>query len=111
MAGHIVAMAGGGFISGTPAPRSTRPSRGPIASPRTSASPACPSSLTGTRRLDAAPTLVAAPRGADPEGSYVVGTDEALPFGDGVFDLVVAYNSLMDVEDVPRDVAEAAGAR
>ena len=32
----------------------------------------------------------------------------ALPFGDGCFDLVVAYNSLMDVDDMPAAVAEAA---
>jgi SAM-dependent methyltransferase len=58
--------------------------------------------------LDASPTLVEAAREADPEGSYVVGVSEALPFDDGAFDLVVAYNSLMDVEDMPRAVAEVA---
>ena len=31
----------------------------------------------------------------------------ALPFADAVFDVVVAYNSLMDVEDMPGAVAEA----
>jgi ubiquinone/menaquinone biosynthesis C-methylase UbiE len=31
----------------------------------------------------------------------VVGLAEALPFDDVAFDLVVAYNSLMDVEDMP----------
>src|SRR5215510_10561988 len=31
----------------------------------------------------------------------------ALPFGDAAFDLVVAYNSLMDVEDLPGSVWEA----
>jgi SAM-dependent methyltransferase len=58
--------------------------------------------------LDAAPTLVAAAAAADSEGSYVVGTAEALPFPDGSLDLVLAYNSLMDVADMPLAVAEAA---
>ena len=58
--------------------------------------------------LDASPTLVAAAREADPGGSYVVGVAEALPFADEAFDLVVAYNSLMDVEDMPLAVSEVA---
>jgi ubiquinone/menaquinone biosynthesis C-methylase UbiE len=58
--------------------------------------------------LDAAPSLVAAAADADPGGEYVVGTAEALPFADQSFDVVLAYNSLMDVEDMPRSVAEAA---
>lgn len=58
--------------------------------------------------LDAAPTLVEAAVAADPGGVYVVGAAEALPFPDATFDLVVAYNSLMDVADMPRAVAEAA---
>jgi SAM-dependent methyltransferase len=57
--------------------------------------------------LDAAPTLVAAAAAADPEGTYVVGTAEALPFAEAGLDLVLAYNSLMDVDDMPRAVAEA----
>jgi SAM-dependent methyltransferase len=57
--------------------------------------------------LDASPTLVAAARELDPDGAYVVGTAERLPFEDGSFDLVVAYNSLMDVVDMPAAVAEA----
>jgi ubiquinone/menaquinone biosynthesis C-methylase UbiE len=31
----------------------------------------------------------------------VVGDAGALPFGDGTFDVVVAYNSLMDMDDMP----------
>lgn len=58
--------------------------------------------------LDAAPTLVAAAAGADPASDYVIGVAESLPFDDGSFDLVVAYNSLMDVEDMPAAVREAA---
>jgi SAM-dependent methyltransferase len=61
--------------------------------------------LTG---LDASPTLVAAASERDPGGEYVVGEAEALPFADAAFELVVAYNSLMDVEDMPRAVMEAA---
>lgn len=62
-------------------------------------------SVTG---LDASPTLLKAAAEADPGSHYVVGPAEALPFDDGSFDLVVAYNSLMDVQDMPRAVAEAA---
>jgi SAM-dependent methyltransferase len=58
--------------------------------------------------LDASPTLVAKAAAADPGGRYLVGDAAALPFGDGCVDLVVAYNSLMDVDDMPGAVAEAA---
>jgi SAM-dependent methyltransferase len=58
--------------------------------------------------LDASPTLLAAAAEADPAGHYVEGAAEALPFEDGAFDLVVAYNSLMDVADMPAAVREAA---
>jgi SAM-dependent methyltransferase len=58
--------------------------------------------------LDASPTLVAGAAVADPGGRYLVGDAAALPFGDGCFDLVVAYNSLMDVDDMPAAIGEAA---
>ena len=58
--------------------------------------------------LDAAPSLVKAATDADRGGEYVVGPAESLPFSDSSFDLVLAYNSLMDVEDMPHAVAEAA---
>jgi SAM-dependent methyltransferase len=58
--------------------------------------------------LDASPTLLRAAAEADPAGTYVVGVAEALPFDDASFDLVVAYNSLMDVEDMPAAVTESA---
>ena len=58
--------------------------------------------------LEPSPTLRAAAAEADPGGEYVDGTAEALPFSDVTFDLVVAYNSLMDVEDMPQAVREAA---
>ena len=45
---------------------------------------------------------------ADPEGSYLLADAAALPFADSLFDLVVAYNSLMDMDDMAGVVAEAA---
>jgi SAM-dependent methyltransferase len=57
--------------------------------------------------LDGSPTLTAMAAATDPGGRYVVGDAAALPFGDGRFDIVVAYNSLMDVADMPASVREA----
>lgn len=58
--------------------------------------------------LDAAPSMVRAAQLADPGGKYVHGDAARLPFADRSFDLVVAYNSLMDVDDMPAVVKEAA---
>jgi SAM-dependent methyltransferase len=58
--------------------------------------------------LDASPTLLRAAAERDPQSEYVLGSAEALPFADASFDLVVAYNVLIDVEDMPRAVREAA---
>jgi SAM-dependent methyltransferase len=58
--------------------------------------------------LDTSPTLVRSAKGADPAGCYLVADAASLPFGDASFDLVVAYNSLMDVSNMPAVVAEAA---
>jgi SAM-dependent methyltransferase len=58
--------------------------------------------------LDASPTLLHAAAEADPGSRYVEGAAEALPFDEHAFDLVVAYNSLMDVVDMPAAVREAA---
>jgi SAM-dependent methyltransferase len=55
--------------------------------------------------LEVSPTLVDAAREKDPDGEYVVADAQDLPFTDASFELVVAYNSLMDVE-MPRAVAE-----
>lgn len=56
--------------------------------------------------LEASPTLVEAARAEDRACEYVLGLAEELPFGNTSFELVVAYNSLMDVDDMPRAVAE-----
>jgi SAM-dependent methyltransferase len=58
--------------------------------------------------LDASPTLLGAAADLDPGGEYVLGTAEALPFADASFDLVVAYNVLIDVADMPAAVREVA---
>jgi SAM-dependent methyltransferase len=57
--------------------------------------------------VDASPTLLEAASAADPGGEYVLADAAALPFSAETFDLVVAYNSLMDVQDMPGAVAEA----
>jgi len=58
--------------------------------------------------IDASPTLIELAREADPAGEYVLADAADLPFADGTFDIVVAHNSLMDFDDVPGSVAEAA---
>jgi SAM-dependent methyltransferase len=58
--------------------------------------------------VDASATLVRHAQEADPGGHYLVADAAALPFADGAFDVVVAYNSLMDVADMPAAVREAA---
>jgi len=61
--------------------------------------------VTGT---DASPTLVAAAAAADRASQYAVADAASVPFDSGSFDLVVAYNSLMDVGSMPASVTEAA---
>jgi SAM-dependent methyltransferase len=58
--------------------------------------------------LDASHTLIGHASQADPQGRYLLADAAALPFADRTFDIAVAYNSLMDVEDMPAAVAEAA---
>jgi len=58
--------------------------------------------------VDASPTLLRYAREADPGGHYSEADAAALPFPDGAFDLVVAYNALMDMADMPGAVREAA---
>jgi SAM-dependent methyltransferase len=56
--------------------------------------------------LDVSPALVDAARSENPTGEYTVAAAEELPFADASFELVVAYNSLMDVAEMPQAVAE-----
>jgi len=58
--------------------------------------------------VDASPTLIAAAAEAHPEGRYLIADAAGLPFGDGDFDVIVAYNMLMDVSDLSGAVREAA---
>ena len=58
--------------------------------------------------IDASPTLVRSARDADPGGRYLIADGMRLPFPDSTFDLVIAYNSLMDVDDMPAVVGEVA---
>jgi SAM-dependent methyltransferase len=56
--------------------------------------------------LDAAPTLARSAREAAPELPVVRGDAAALPFADATADLVVAFMSLQDVDDMDRAVRE-----
>lgn len=58
--------------------------------------------------LDSSPTLLEAAHEADPDSQYVLAEADRLPFHAETFDLVVAYNSLMDVSDMPKTVSETA---
>jgi SAM-dependent methyltransferase len=55
---------------------------------------------------DAVAGMVAAAARVDSADGYAVADAAALPFDSGRFDLVMAYNMLMDVEDVPAVLAE-----
>jgi ubiquinone/menaquinone biosynthesis C-methylase UbiE len=57
--------------------------------------------------IDASLSLVRAAAAAHPAGTYALADASALPFEDGTFQLVVAYNALMDMEDMPGAVREA----
>lgn len=58
--------------------------------------------------VDIAERLVELARSRDRDGDYRVASAERLPFADGSFDLVVAFNVLMNVDDPARGIAEAA---
>jgi SAM-dependent methyltransferase len=58
--------------------------------------------------LELSETLIGDASRADPGGTYVRADARRLPFGDGSIDLVVAFNSLMDIEEMPRAVREVA---
>jgi SAM-dependent methyltransferase len=59
----------------------------------------------GRRRLTDA---LARRRQSDNEGRYLLADAAALPFADASFELAVAYNSRMDVQDMPAALREAA---
>lgn len=58
--------------------------------------------------IDSSPTLLRYAREADPTGRYELADAARLPFPDASFDVVVAYNSLMDVSDLVGSTREAA---
>jgi SAM-dependent methyltransferase len=57
--------------------------------------------------VDRSPTLVAAAREADPSLEVHEADACALPFADGSFDIVIAFMSLQDMDDMPGAVREA----
>jgi ubiquinone/menaquinone biosynthesis C-methylase UbiE len=50
--------------------------------------------------VDPSPTMLASAREADPDREYVVAEAAKLPFDDGAADLVVAFMSLMELDDM-----------
>jgi SAM-dependent methyltransferase len=58
--------------------------------------------------VDSSPTLLRYAKEADPDSRYELADAAALPFAEGSFDIVVAYNSLMDVADMPGAIKESA---
>jgi SAM-dependent methyltransferase len=58
--------------------------------------------------VDISRTLIGLAAEADAGAAYLLADGAALPFGAATFDLVVAYNSLMDVDDMPGVVSEMA---
>lgn len=58
--------------------------------------------------IDASPSLIRAAQESDQQSTYMVADAARLPLGDQSFELVVAYNSLMDIREMPAAVREAA---
>jgi ubiquinone/menaquinone biosynthesis C-methylase UbiE len=58
--------------------------------------------------VDVSPELLDRARRAHPDGTYVVADAEELPFADGAFDLVLAFNVLSCVGELGRAVDEVA---
>ncbi len=58
--------------------------------------------------VDRSLNLLGYAKGADPKGIFVHANAARLPVADAACDLVIAYNSLMDVADMPATVAEVA---
>ncbi len=51
--------------------------------------------------VDASPTMIAAARETDPDGDYRLADAAVLPFDDECADLVLAFMSFQDVDDMP----------
>jgi SAM-dependent methyltransferase len=62
----------------------------------------------GVVGIDASPTMLAAAREADPEIETHLADAAALPFADDVFDCVIAFMSLQDVDDFEEALRESA---
>jgi SAM-dependent methyltransferase len=58
--------------------------------------------------VDLSPTLLDSAHRADPTGRHVLADAAILPLADESCDLVVAYNSLMDIADMPGALSEVA---
>lgn len=58
--------------------------------------------------IDVAPTLIKAAKEADPTGDYRVANANALPLEDSSADLVIAFMSIQDVDDLDGTVREMA---
>ena len=61
--------------------------------------------------IDASPTMVRLAATHENRQPALLADATALPFRDGTFDLVVAYMSLHDIDDMPQAVAEIARPR
>jgi ubiquinone/menaquinone biosynthesis C-methylase UbiE len=57
--------------------------------------------------VDSSPTLLGYARDESQTGRFALADGAALPFRGSSFDIVVAFNSLMDVDDMPGAVREA----
>jgi SAM-dependent methyltransferase len=56
--------------------------------------------------VDPTPALIATAGARDPEGTYLEGSAESLPFPDESFDLVVSYLTLIDIPDIKSGIGE-----
>ncbi len=61
-----------------------------------------------TTGLDPVAEMIKAAQGTHPEGEYIQGFAENLPFPEASFDLIVSYLSLIDIDDADRAIAEMA---
>jgi len=60
--------------------------------------------------MDPTTALLTVARTRDPQGTYLEGLAERLPFSDASFDLVVSYLSLIDIPDIRAAIPEMARA-